>query len=293
MKTRVALALAWSLIAGCAESHLPCELHGDCPSDLYCDGETCERPPPIDPSEACSCASDADCPAGNVCRGCACWLELSCVDDDGDGYSGVRCDGVTVVGLDCDDADPAIHPGAEEVCDDGVDNDCDDRIDEDCPRCGCVASSDCPSGATCSDCTCLFGPDCRDADHDGYFAGAGCSRELGAEDCDDADSSIHPGGREICGDSIDQNCLDDGDGCICPLGEKRPCGRGRCAGEQLCTPGGWGPCEPVATPEAEICGNAVDDDCDATIDNGCVACEATSCAVGLVCVDTVCVDPAA
>ncbi len=44
-------------------------------------------------------------------------------DADGDGYD---------EGSDCDDGDPAIHPGAEEACDDGLDNDCDGEIDEDC-----------------------------------------------------------------------------------------------------------------------------------------------------------------
>jgi hypothetical protein len=37
------------------------------------------------------------------------------VDADGDGYARDE---------DCDDADPAVHPGAREVCD-GIDNDCD------------------------------------------------------------------------------------------------------------------------------------------------------------------------
>jgi hypothetical protein len=46
-------------------------------------------------------------------------------DADGDG---VRwCD-------DCRDDDPAIHPGAHEVCGNKVDDNCDGRIDEGCPR---------------------------------------------------------------------------------------------------------------------------------------------------------------
>ncbi len=43
-------------------------------------------------------------------------------DDDGDGYS--ENDG------DCDDADPAVHPGQEDACN-GVDDDCDGELEED------------------------------------------------------------------------------------------------------------------------------------------------------------------
>lgn len=39
------------------------------------------------------------------------------VDDDGDG--------VTEAEGDCNDADDSIHPGAEEIADDGVDSNCD------------------------------------------------------------------------------------------------------------------------------------------------------------------------
>jgi len=59
--------------------------------------------------------------------------QLSCldgseeVDRDGDGYG---C-------MDCNDADPAVHPGAEESCD-GVDNDCSGLADD-------AAACDCPA----------------------------------------------------------------------------------------------------------------------------------------------------
>ncbi|MCK6526288.1 S8 family peptidase [Myxococcota bacterium] len=43
-------------------------------------------------------------------------------DADGDGHD---------AGADCDDSDPAVHPGATETCD-GVDDDCDGTVDEGC-----------------------------------------------------------------------------------------------------------------------------------------------------------------
>jgi hypothetical protein len=48
------------------------------------------------------------------------------VDNDGDGYG---C-------LDCNDADPDVHPGGSEVCD-AVDNDCSGLVD-DAAACPCV-----------------------------------------------------------------------------------------------------------------------------------------------------------
>ena len=62
----------------------------------------------------------------------------ACPDDDGDGYTDEICGGE-----DCDDADPAIHPGVAEVCTDGVDNDCDGLVDggdPDCPSAGWAAA---------------------------------------------------------------------------------------------------------------------------------------------------------
>ncbi len=60
-----------------------------------------------------------------------------CPDDqDGDGYGDpghADCPGGEET--DCDDGDPAVHPGAVEDCDDGVDNDCDTQVDGDDPDC--------------------------------------------------------------------------------------------------------------------------------------------------------------
>jgi hypothetical protein len=97
-----------------------------------CDGGDAAVNP--DASEACD-AIDNDCD-GEVdeagAEDAAAWY----ADADGDGYgdplvSEVACEapeGFTADATDCEDDPDAggeIHPGAEEVCDDGVDNDCD------------------------------------------------------------------------------------------------------------------------------------------------------------------------
>jgi hypothetical protein len=61
------------------------------------------------------------------------------MDFDSDGYgdsnisiqSNMQPEGYVSNNLDCDDSRADIHPGAEEICDDGVDNNCDGLIDED------------------------------------------------------------------------------------------------------------------------------------------------------------------
>ncbi|MBU0483642.1 MAG: DUF1566 domain-containing protein [Proteobacteria bacterium] len=99
-------------------------------------------------------------------------------DADNDG------DGVTENQGDCDDANVAIHPGATEICGDGIDQDC--------------------SGA---DLVCPVDPNDVDDDSDGYTENAG--------DCNDANTAIHPGATENCGDGIDQDC--SGADLICPV----------------------------------------------------------------------------
>ena len=56
------------------------------------------------------------------------WALLGCVDPPDDtGADFVDRDGDgSFSDVDCDDDDPTVHPGAEEICGDGRDNDCDD-----------------------------------------------------------------------------------------------------------------------------------------------------------------------
>ena len=53
-----------------------------------------------------------------------------CRDSDGDGSWDEACGG-----WDCDDSDPEVSSGAEEICGNGVDDDCDGLVDydDDCP----------------------------------------------------------------------------------------------------------------------------------------------------------------
>jgi outer membrane protein assembly factor BamB len=68
------------------------------------------------------------------------WLETcACIDTDDDGYGSPANPRCLFPELDCDDTDPNINPGAEEICDDFIDNNCDgltDLADPDCwPAC--------------------------------------------------------------------------------------------------------------------------------------------------------------
>jgi hypothetical protein len=81
-----------------------------------------------------------DCDDGDECTIDTCDpLTLACshapitVDADGDGYKAPRpgflAGSPGSCGDDCDDRDPAIRPGALEICD-GLDNDCNSNIDD-------------------------------------------------------------------------------------------------------------------------------------------------------------------
>ncbi len=85
----------------------------------------------------------------------------ACLDVDGDGHLAASCAG----GDDCDDGDPDIHLGAEEICD-GQDNDCSGAADDDLP------AGACPDGATCQAGGCVAEPDAGPPPADAGPAGA-------------------------------------------------------------------------------------------------------------------------
>lgn len=182
------------------------------------------------------CNGDAD--------GDALDIQLWYQDRDGDGYGSdvltrQSCTEVPTFankGGDCDEEDTTIHPDAETVCGEDLDRDCDgvrESVDQDrdgspwCADCNDFDPSisplviercneqddDCDgqideAGATLA----LWYPD---VDGDGYGdedAGVeACDRPqanytLQAGDCDDGDSEVRPGGTEVCGDGLDNDC---------------------------------------------------------------------------------------
>ena len=180
-------------------------------------------------------------------------------DADGDGYDAES---------DCDDADPAVHPGAAEVCN-GVDDDCDGLLDtvDDGLVDGVAAFTDSDGDG--------FG----DPDRPVVACALGDGAVEDATDCDDSVSTTHPGATERCETVADDDCdggnNDEGaEGCIALYEDADGDGFGGSASACLCQPDADHPvyfsqdCDDtlaaVNPDAAEVCGNGIDDDCDGT-----------------------------
>jgi hypothetical protein len=193
-------------------------------------------------------------------------------DGDGDTYGNsafstqacTQPPGYALVGNDCDDANPAVHPGATESCNNADDN-CDGQVD---------------NGAS----TMVF---YRDADADGFGTASdtqtGCNAPPGyvsqGGDCNDSNNSINPTAAETC-DGLDNDCDQQTDeGSIGQTWYRDADGDGygiAADTQQACTaPAGYvatsGDCDDTdagVNPGATETCNAKDDDCDGEIDEG-------------------------
>jgi hypothetical protein len=183
-------------------------------------------------------------------------------DHDGDGYGGwdgmYYCDTTPTDTVedtsDCDDADAAINPGAEEVCANGSDDNCD--------------------GYTYDGEWYI-----TDADADGWagwvqLCDTPASQEGWSADCDETNPAINPDAIEVCGNDVDEDCdwsADQGPGWVVDNDQDGWGDWGTYL--QACDqPDGMvsadyaGDCDDgspdIRPDQEELCQNDVDDNCD-------------------------------
>jgi len=143
-------------------------------------------------------------------------------------------------GTDCDDDDPEVHPGADEIPGDNADQDCDGIR-----RCFVDTDHD------------GFGTEDTVADDGDGSCLPGDGEARNDDDCDDGDGSIHPLAVEIC-DGEDNDCDGTVDGGLCDDGGDSATdgdGDGVPDGEDLCSE------HPVPSP-GDADGDDIGDPCD-------------------------------
>ncbi len=205
-----------------------------------------------------------------------------CVDADGDGHRDAACGG-----SDCDDTDPAVHPGAFERCDAVEDVDC--RPMEACPegtvcdpstglcatQCfegGCAPGFTC-AGDRCLDAACAMRVDpCPD--------GTLCREGACVAPCDGVSC---PAGRVCAGGACIDPCL----GVLCPTNQV--CIAGEPGALTVCGPACT--CDELVMPLCPV-GEACDVRMESESYGRCVdpGCEVLTCGPGETCTAGACVD---
>ncbi len=256
-------------------------------------------------SKSKTCTLAADCAAAPATSppGCA---EAACEsgvcafkakDADGDGHSSSQCAAVgsvdISVGDDCDDADPAIHPGAwdgpansttgdPDQCD-LKDQDCDGTSDDEAVD---GKSCSCDTGASQLCATDELGQPIPGLDGTKHEVGI-C--KLGTKQCAPGKpvkcvGAVGPSAKD-CTSPLDNDCNEKPDNteltfCACNLGETKSCPTGNigeCAtGTKTCQSSGasavWGPCVSPSAG-APDCSQSLDKDCDGVPDNAQESCK--------------------
>ncbi|MFO7736627.1 MAG: putative metal-binding motif-containing protein, partial [bacterium] len=241
-------------------------------------GDTSDICSNVGPDRLCliPCEHEGLCPEGFTCSdildddnqelGKACYPDsgICCLDIDDDGAGiGYQC-----IAYDCDETDPEVYEGAEEICN-NKDNSCDGVVD---------------TPWTSVDKEGLCNPAVENCKSEVCHEGVGRCMDTGIYICDPE----NPSGPLICSaeagepedevcDNTDNNC--DGiidnhpDGLWDDKNEMCEVGVGQCyrKGLKICDPDnptGATICSvELGTPQPEQC-NGKDDDCDGVIDNG-------------------------
>jgi len=204
------------------------------------------------------------------------------LDRDGDGFIGA-----VHGGDDCNDDDPRTYPGAPDPWYDGVLLDCNRTDDFDADADGLHVDDDCDDEDPD-----IAGPSDWYVDSDFDNAGAGspvvaCDPGPGwaptNDDCDDANSNLHPLAEERC-NGVDDDCdgfVDDDDPTVNPQDfieayeDRDGDGVGDGPASRACIPPeGWaavdGDCDdddPNNTPGVDERCDGVDNDCDGLVDD--------------------------
>jgi hypothetical protein len=264
------------------------------------------------------CNATAGTPQAESCNNidddCNSTVDNGC-DDDDDNYCD---DGFVIVGspticpqtngnnastYDCNDGNPAINPGAAEICNDAADQNCDGNNNDGCPACNPNIDRDLDGSNECLDCDETNGAvrpgatescdgidnDCDgtrdegfDNDNDTYTTcgtapGGGLSPAY--VDCNDNSNTVYPTACELCanaggtvacgaandrGNTIDEDCDGYVDETCSPCATNDPDGDGYSDCQGDCLPSNG----MVSPGMAERC-DGLDTDCNANTTENC------------------------